>query len=73
MNEWDQRIREHRVWTEMKTLGPAIDDAFKVDLISRQSSRNSLKLLPINKANFQRLKKRVEKNLLRHYARRNRI
>jgi hypothetical protein len=34
MNEWDQRIREHRVWTEMKTLGPAIDDAFKVDGIT---------------------------------------
>jgi hypothetical protein len=27
MNEWDERIRAHRVWTEMKTLGPIIDRA----------------------------------------------
>jgi hypothetical protein len=27
MNEWDQRIREHSVWTKMKALGPVIDDA----------------------------------------------
>ena len=31
MNEWDQRIREHRVWVEMKTLGPAIDTALSIE------------------------------------------
>jgi hypothetical protein len=31
MNEWDQRIREHRVWTEMNDLGPAIDSAIAVE------------------------------------------
>jgi hypothetical protein len=38
MNEWDQRIREHRVWTEMKTLGPAIDTAFKVKELNSEVS-----------------------------------
>jgi hypothetical protein len=31
MNQWDQRIREHRVWTEMRNLGPAIDKAAAVN------------------------------------------
>jgi hypothetical protein len=30
MNEWDKRIREHRVWSEMQSLGPAIDVALTV-------------------------------------------
>lgn len=29
MNQWDKRIREHRVWAEMSSVGPAIDTAFK--------------------------------------------
>ena len=31
MNEWDQRIREHRVWSEMETLGPIIDSAIAIE------------------------------------------
>ena len=31
MNEWDQRIREHRVWAEMQALGPLIDEASRVE------------------------------------------
>lgn len=31
MNEWDQRIREHRVWEAMRLLGPAINDALNVE------------------------------------------
>jgi hypothetical protein len=27
MSEWDKRIRDHRVWAEMKSLGPIIDKA----------------------------------------------
>jgi hypothetical protein len=34
MNEWDQRIREHRVWTEMGGLGPMIDNAAAIENIS---------------------------------------
>jgi hypothetical protein len=30
MNEWDQRIREHQVWIEMRNLGPVIDGAAAV-------------------------------------------
>ena len=30
MNEWDARIREHRVWSEMQSLGPTIDIALTV-------------------------------------------
>jgi hypothetical protein len=26
MSEWDKRIREHKVWAEMKSLGPVIDE-----------------------------------------------
>lgn len=37
MNLWDQRIREHRVWAEMKSLGPAIDNALKVGEIAPES------------------------------------
>lgn len=29
MNQWDRRIREHRVWAEMNSLGSSIDTAFK--------------------------------------------
>ena len=31
MNEWDERVRAHRVWTEMKTLGPTIDSALAME------------------------------------------
>jgi hypothetical protein len=34
MNEWDQRIREHPVWAEMGTLGPAIDNAINIEGIA---------------------------------------
>ena len=30
MNEWDERIRQHRVWREMESLGPVIDIALGV-------------------------------------------
>jgi NADH:ubiquinone oxidoreductase subunit E len=30
MNEWDKRIREHRVWVEMQSLGTVIDTASNV-------------------------------------------
>ena len=31
MNEWDERVRQHAVWTEMASLGSAIDNAYKLD------------------------------------------
>jgi len=31
MDPWDERIRGHRVWTEMETLGPAIDKALSIE------------------------------------------
>lgn len=37
MNEWDQRIREHRVWNEMETLGPTIDKAAAIKDISDEA------------------------------------
>jgi len=38
MNEWDQRIRDHRVWAEMNNLGPAIDAASAVDGLSPETA-----------------------------------
>jgi hypothetical protein len=38
MNQWDQRIREHRVWNEMGALGPAIDLAFGVEGIEPETT-----------------------------------
>jgi hypothetical protein len=37
MNEWDRRIREHRVWAEMETLGSAINYAFNVAEIAPET------------------------------------
>lgn len=31
MNEWDERMRAHRVWSEMETLGPTIDSAIAME------------------------------------------
>lgn len=31
MSEWEDRIRGHRVWNQMETLGPAIDDAISIE------------------------------------------
>jgi len=38
MNEWDQRIREHRVWAEMQSLGPAIDAALGAETIDPEAA-----------------------------------
>src|SRR5271166_2504466 len=37
MSEWDQRIREHRVFAEMQSLGPAIDSAIGVEGIEPEA------------------------------------
>lgn len=37
MGPWDDRIRSHRVWTEMATLGPAIDQSLSVEGITPES------------------------------------
>jgi hypothetical protein len=37
MSPWDERIRGHRVWTEMATLGPAIDQSLSVEGITPDS------------------------------------
>jgi hypothetical protein len=37
MSEWDERIRAHRVWNDMKVLGPTIDSALAGAEISRDS------------------------------------
>lgn len=31
MNEWDERMRAHRVWREMETFGPTIDAASSIE------------------------------------------
>ena len=37
MNEWDQRIRQHRVFGEMQSLGPAIDTASSTEALSPEA------------------------------------
>ena len=40
MSEWESRIRNHRVWEVMKSLGPSIDRALErsdIDLSALQS------------------------------------
>ncbi|UWZ83113.1 hypothetical protein [Occallatibacter riparius] len=37
MGPWDERVRGHRVWTEMATLGPAIDQSLSVEGITPES------------------------------------
>lgn len=31
MNQWDEGVKGHRIWADMQSLGPAIDDALRVD------------------------------------------
>lgn len=38
MGPWDERIRGHRIWTEMETLGPIIDKALSIDGITSETS-----------------------------------
>ncbi len=37
MSDWDQRIRDHRVFAEMRSLGPVIDSAASVEGIEAQA------------------------------------
>ncbi len=37
MSEWDQRIREHPAWGEMRSLGPVIDSAVGVEGIETEA------------------------------------
>lgn len=37
MSEWDERIRAHRVWNDMKMLGPTIDSALAAEDIAPDS------------------------------------
>lgn len=37
MSEWDERIRAHRVWNDMKMLGPTIDSALATDDIAPET------------------------------------
>lgn len=37
MNQWDERIREHRAWNDMKTLGPTIDSALATEDIAPET------------------------------------
>ena len=30
MSQWDERIRDHTVWQQMSSLGPAIDQAIPI-------------------------------------------
>jgi hypothetical protein len=37
MNEWDKRIREHRVWADMQNLGKATDVVSKIEDLAPES------------------------------------
>jgi hypothetical protein len=38
MSQWDERIRSHRVWTEMGALGPKIDSAIAMDDLAPETT-----------------------------------
>jgi hypothetical protein len=55
MSEWDQRIREHRVFAEMRSLGPVIDSATSVEGIGPEAFAGLERIRAILKFSGKRL------------------